>query len=361
MNSYLRVFFYLFLFSMPFLFYCSTETNNTNISETGSWQFSNPEDQGLDYFLLEKAFLEAEKRDFINSMLIIKNGYIVAERYYNGYKLNSPHNIYSVSKSFLSALTGIALREGYISDLDVKILDYFPEYDSPDLDSRIKDITVRDLLTMKAGINSDRDIFVQIFNSSNWIQNTLKQPLIFDPGSRYKYTTAGTHLLSGFLSKVIDMDLREFADLYLFGPMQISIAYWPQDQQGNYFGGSNMYFTTRNMARLGLLYLNNGRINGRQIIPEEWVSSCIQSSTSGTNSWGDLDNLSYGYLWWRGDINGYEIYTGLGHGGQFVLVIKELNMIIATNSFGQLDWDPADEQERSVLELMANYVLPAVK
>jgi len=328
------------------------------------WQTAKPEDHGLDSEQLEKAFLEAQNKSSIYSLLIIKDGYIVGERYYHGHDANSSFNIRSVSKSFLSALIGIAIENGIINGLDTKVLNYFPEYVHNSLDKRKQDITIEHLLTMQAGIDRDQSIYSKIFNTDNWIKSTIEEKLIYDPGERWVYNTFLTHLLSGIITKSAEMSTYDFAKEFLFDPLGIEIQDWKQSPQGIYFGGNNMFFTTRDMAMLGLLYLNNGELNDVQIVPHDWVEQSLQNTMPDFQkgwTWGKLENGGYGYLWWLGEISGYKIFTALGHGGQFVMCFPDLDMIVVTNSNAYVDWDTADKNERIVLDLIANYILPAIR
>ncbi|MFC1784926.1 hypothetical protein ACFL0J_04785, partial [Candidatus Neomarinimicrobiota bacterium] len=125
---------------------------------------------------------------------------------------------------------------------------------------------------------------------------------------------------------------------------------------------NSMFFTTRDMAVLGYLYLNDGEINGVQIVPRDWVAESIKNRMPQSGwSWGDLHDGGYGYLWWLGKIEGHQVFLAIGHGGQFIVNFPELNMIVATNSNADGDWDTADNNERSALDLIANYIVPAVQ
>ncbi|GAG35050.1 unnamed protein product, partial [marine sediment metagenome] len=128
--------------------------------------------------------------------------------------------------------------------------------------------------------------------------------------------------------------------------------------------GNNMFFTTRDMAVLGHLYLNGGEINGVQIVPRDWVEESLKNRMPQQQkgwSWGDLHNGGYGYLWWLGEIKGYKVFLAIGYGGQFIICFSELDMIIATNSNAYVGWTKADENERTALDLVANYIIPAVQ
>jgi CubicO group peptidase (beta-lactamase class C family) len=257
-------------------------------------------------------------------------------------------------------LIGIAVSKGILS-LEQKMIDSFPEYKSAVADQRVNNITLRHLLTMRSGIKGDVEAYFTFTSSSNWIRTIIGLPLNFDPGSKSGYSTAGTHLLAGMLTKAVGMGLTDFAQENLFEPMGIEIKNWLKDPQGICFGGNDMMFTTRNMAVLGLLYLNNGKLNDRQIVQEEWVKNSLVYSGGSSGVWGSLTNLGYGYLWWLGKAAGKNVFFALGHGGQYVMCVPDLNMIIAATSDPNLDWDISDEHERAVLQIIADYIIPAAE
>ncbi len=341
---------------------CTGEITEPSDFQSSNWPESTPEEQGIDGQLISQAFLQAGQLPFINGIVIIRNGFLVAEYYYNGYNKDDYHNIRSVSKSFLSALFGIAIEKKYIPNLDKKIMDYFPEYDDAGIDSRFYQVDVLDLLTMHAGIDTDHNNYGVIFNSSDWIETTLDQTLISFPSDEFHYTTAGTHLLSAILTKSTGMSSYDFAQKYLFEPLVISLGKWEKGPKGYYIGGNNMHTSPRNMAKLGYLYLNNGRLNDREIVTGNWVEESIKDRLSRDNmTWGPLTDMGYGYLWWLGTISGYPAFIAIGHGGQFIISIPELQMIVATVSQSyNLSWEHADEQERAVLYVISDYIMPAV-
>ena len=325
--------------------------------------FSTPEEQNINQQMLNNAFVQVRSLPFVDGLLIVRNGYIVAEEYYNGYSAGKPHNIKSVSKSFLSVITGIALQQGYIDSLGEKVLDYFPEYIYPGMDPRKYDITIRHLLSMQMGIESESannyELYQQIYSSANWIKSTIELPLLSNPGDRMRYNTFQTHLLSAIITKATGQSTREYAVENLFTFMGIDIDDWEQDPQGYYFGGNSMYFTMREMAMLGMLYLNSGKINGVQIVPQSWIElSVTKTRPVDQPEWGALKEYNYGYLWWLGKINGYKLYMALGYGGQFVLVFSDFNLVVVATAFEE---GPAsDDQELPILQIVSDYILPAV-
>jgi CubicO group peptidase (beta-lactamase class C family) len=361
--SLLKVFAGIFHFLLPviiffILFSCSDELIAPEIVSY-NWQTGTPEELGLNASMLSTAVNQASEQGFINSLLVIRHGKIAVEKYFNGRNADSYQTIRSVSKSFLSALVGIAVSEG-ILQLDQKMIDLFPEYRSSVTDTNINDITLRHLITMRSGIKGDEEFYFTFTQSSNWVRTIISSQLNFQPGTKALYTTAGTHLVSAMLTKSSGISTKSFAEKYLFKKLEINVNDWSQDPQGIYFGGNDMFFTTRNMAVLGQLYLNNGNLNGEQIVSPEWINSSLQYSGGSSIVWGRLTEGGYGYMWWLGKVSGKKVFFALGHGGQFVLCVPDYALIVAVNSDPYVDWDTADEHERKVLEIIADYIIPAV-
>ncbi len=334
---------------------------------TFNWPTSTPEQQGFNTQILDSAFIQAKNEGFVDGLLIIRNGYLVAEKYFNGYDKFTPHNVMSVSKSFLSAMVGIALHEGFIDSLGEKVLDYFPEYIFSGMDPRKYDITIEHLLTMRMGIarESDNDyaVYQSIYNSANWIKTTIEYPLIDNPGEAMHYNTFQTHLLSAILTKATRKSTWDFATEYLFDPMNIDVDDWEQDPQGYYFGGNAMYFTPREMAVLGYMYLHNGKLDGNQIVPENWVELTLSPSTNFThpNQYGAFKNYNYAYLWWIGQIHGYKLFMGYGYGGQFVVVFPDLNLIVVSTANNQVYPDNSTIQEWAIFDIIDKYIVAAIE
>ena len=360
MKTSVKIFQRFILLTLVILCSCSEDPTGPEFTSF-NWPTSTLEAQGMNPQLIEQAFEQGTNRGFVDCILVIRNGYLVAEKYYNGFVKSTPHNVMSVSKSFLSAITGIVLRDGHLNNLNEKVLDFFPEYVYPNIDPRKYEITIRNLLMMRMGIDHDQNLYHQISNSSNWIKTTIELPLIYEPGARFCYNTFQTHLLSAIITKASGMSTFEFANKNLLEKLNVNCAEWWQDPQGYYFGGNSMHFTPRDMARLGYLYMQNGMLDGKQVVPAEWVEESLANLTNFSNStWGDLEKVNYGYLWWLGEIKNNKVFLAIGHGGQFVINFPELNLIVVTTAEWQLDWETADQHERSILSIVADYIVPAV-
>jgi len=326
---------------------CGEESGN-NPYVPYVWEMTTPLKAGMDPQILDSAFTAASQKGYVDGLLVVKSGKIVAEQYYNDFTRDQPHNIMSVSKSMLSAITGMAFYGNYGLELEDRMLDYFPEYDSDELDPRKDQITIGHLLTMRMGIEDESagnyGIYAGLYNSANWIKSTIEYPL------------------SGVITKATGQSTLEFAEENLFDPMGIDIDSWEQDPQGIYFGGNSMHVTPREMAVFGLLYLQHGVLKGKQIVPEEWVEHSLQPSTdlSHPNSWGTWKNYNYASLWWLGQFNGHDSFMGYGYGGQFVIVFPGLDLIVVSTCNNNVPPEATNEQEWAIFELVTRYILPSL-
>ena len=322
------------------------------------WPLSSPAAQGLDHAKIDAACRKAREIGSVDALLVIRNGYLVAEEYYNGNDRNDPHQLWSVTKSFLSALVGIALDKGLIDDLDDKVMYYLPEYSYAGMDPRFNDITIRNLLSMRMGIDREQNNLISVVTKDNWIRETFNLPLLYDPGTRFSYNSLQSLLLSAIITKTSGMTARQFAEQYLTGPMGIEIFKWGSDPQGNTIGGYDLYMTPREMAVLGYLYLSGGVIDGRQIISQEWIDLSWQKTNLTDGSWGVLTEYNYGYHWWIGKMQDIDLFIAWGMGGQFIFCVPEHDLIVVVTSNPDISWD--NDQEYPVLELVSDYILTAI-
>jgi len=323
------------------------------------WEIASLQSQGLDSIKIAELTSEIRSGKYkeVHSLLIVRNGYLIFEDYYHGNSVDKAHEIRSASKSYISALVGIAIDKGFIDSTNQKMLDFFPEFQTADLDSKKYQITIKHLLQMRSGLTDD-DGYT---DSGNWIKYIIGLTLGANPGEKWNYATSGTHLLSGIITKATGLSTLDFAQEYLFQPLNITIDQWAQDPQGYYSGGNHMVFTSRNMAKFGLLYLNNGQYNGKQILSSQWITETLQPYSSTGWGWGnDFSEDGYGYLWYIGKIKDYQIYFAAGHGGQFIFNFPQLNMVIVTTAEWWLQDSPAWSQMQAILNFVNNKILNAI-
>ena len=332
------------------------------VGEPYDWEVSTPEEQGVDPQIVAEALAAGEELPYLNALLVVRNGVLIGERYYRDTQPTDANTVLSVSKSFLSALFGIAEREDYLT-LDQPMMDFFPDYVSAGMDRRKLDITLRHLLTMTSGFPyDDRDEhWSRWMPSEDWVGFCLELPLDDDPGEVWHYSTCSTHIASALLTRVSGMSTLEFAQEYLFDPLGIPIGGWRRDPQGYYRGGWDMYFTPRDLARFGHLFRKKGKLDGQRIIPRKWVRKTTRTNVRGGN-WGPIDRWGYGYWWWTG--RGTEIhkmYFALGYGGQFVINIPKLKMTIVATADANYDWGPAGDHVDAIVDLIGESLLEPLK
>jgi CubicO group peptidase (beta-lactamase class C family) len=302
----------------------------------------------------EDALAVAKDLPRLHSLLVSRRGELVLERYYNGARAARPANIKSASKSIISALVGVAIDRRLISGVDTPIATYFPEL-KKDRDPAKQRITIEDLLTMRSGLettsNRNYGAWVQ---SRNWVQHALNRPLLSEPGTQMDYSTGNTHLLSAILSKATRTSTWQFANDTIGRPLGFAIPRWPQDPQGIYFGGNDMLLTPRQMLAFGELYLNRGRVRGRQIVPEAWIDrSFVPRSRS---YWSDQE---YGYGWWIRELGGHRTHYAWGFGGQYIFVVPDLQLVVVTTSAATVAEDRRSHR-RSVFDLVEYLIVEPV-
>lgn len=265
----------------------------------------------------------------LHSLLVSHRGDLVLEEYFHGRGRYQPANMKSASKSVISALVGIAIREGFIESVEQSIADYFPGLNDENVPEIKRSITVGDLLTMQAGLRStsNRNYGAWVV-SDNWVERALEQPMVATPGTDMIYSTGSTHLLSAIIARATGMSTKEFAQRHLASPLGFTMAYWSQDPQGIHFGGNDMEWTPRQMLAFGELYLNDGVHDGERILPRDWVRRSHQPYARSPRGQGRF----YGYGWWLRDLGGIRIPLAWGYGGQLILVIDELDMVVVTTS-----------------------------
>jgi CubicO group peptidase (beta-lactamase class C family) len=330
------------------------DSNRPITFPTARWEESNPHEHGMQEEFLQLAHRKILKElPNIYSLLVIRNGAIVFERYYQGHGPSSLFDVRSVTKSFISALIGIALTETNILNLDQTILSYFPEYKANNMDPRKAAITIKDLLTMKSGIAWDEDDeFERLSLSDNWIQYIFSRPMADDPGNVFNYNSGASHILSELIRKVTGMDVLEFAQQRLFPPLGIRRAHWQTDPMGIPFGFAGLSLTARDLAKLGLLYLMQGMWNKTQILTPDYVHASTRTWSSG----GFPEDSDYGYHWWVLPSESYPAFFAAGYGGQYLWVVPDLDLIVITTAE---PWLPAALIQDHRF-LITDFIVPAV-
>ncbi len=293
---------------------------------------------------LDAAVEMANSLPRLHSLLVSRSGELILEEYLNGRGSSNIANVKSVSKSVISALVGIAISEGHLQGVDQPIDDFFGAALADEIDAGKRRITIGNLLTMQSGLEttSNRNYGAWVL-SSDWVSFALAQPLQRAPGILMEYSTGNTHLLSAILTIATGKSTLAFARESLGEPLGFRVANWPQDPQGIYFGGNDMEFTPRQMLAIGQLYLDGGRANGSQVIPVDWVEASLRPRAVSTREIGRY----YGYGWWIREMAGYSTPYAWGYGGQFIVLVPALDLVVVTTS----STIPGDERRAHLRQL----------
>ncbi len=307
---------------------------------------SGPEAQGISSEAILSFLKTAEEKiDSLHGLVLIRHGKIVAEGSWAPYAAGSPHELYSLSKSFTSTAVGLAVTDGKFS-IDDDVLKFFPD-DTPAVPSaNLKAMRVRDLLTMSTGHQDEPSPAADVISAKTF----LAQPVPHKPGTHFKYNTAATFMLSAIVQKVTGQSVLEYLRPRLFAPLGIENPTWDTNAQGITLGGYGLSLRTQDVARLGQLYLQKGKWQGRQLVPSAWVDlATTRQVSNGSNPSSDWDQ-GYGFQFWRSR-NG--AYRGDGAFGQYCLVMPAQDAVLAITA------GLADMQ--NVLNLVWKELLPAMQ
>jgi CubicO group peptidase (beta-lactamase class C family) len=335
------------------------------------WGVSTPADQGLDSELVAELYHNAAELETLYGLLVIKNGHLIAERYFNDGTIDKKNQLQSVMKSYTSALVGIALDQGCLSSLDQMMMEFFPEFADQITDPRKEQITIRDMLQMRSGYpfeETDPSLWEALL-SGDYLPLIAGFPLTNNPGTEFNYSGLTSHLLGVIVTRACDTDLKSYAQEYLFSPIDSEVGDdWIQDRDGYYIGLAGIYSTARDMAKFGQLYLNDGEYEGKQVVSADWVEESLQRYSEGVNisgwipgitsRYGYFRDLGYGYQWWSARAGDHLFNYAAGHGGQHIVLLDELDMVIVTTAdpFWQQHDDQSWKHESAVIELVGKFI-----
>jgi CubicO group peptidase (beta-lactamase class C family) len=307
---------------------------------------SSPEAQGVSSAGV-LSFIEAADRDIdsMNSFMLLRHGHVVAEGWWSPYNADSPHSLFSLSKSFTSTAVGLAIAEGKLS-LDAPVLKFFPDSAPSEPSSNLKAMRVSDLLRMSTGHQTEPPRPAD----QSWTKAFLAHPVPFKPGTHFLYNTSGTYMLSAIVQKATGQTLLEYLRPRLFEPLGIEHPTWETSPEGISTGGYGLSVRTEDIARFGLLYLQKGQWQGRQLVPAAWIEAATARQTSNGSSPDSDWDQGYGYQFWRCR---HSAYRGDGAFGQYCIVLPEQDAVIAITS-GVRDM-------QAVLNLVWDKLLPALK
>lgn len=344
------------------------------------WQVGDLADEGFDTAAIVDMMDRVINEDYpgIDSVVIVKNNklllYWFADRELDEFDVlisnTDPerHILHSTSKSFTSALTGIAIDQGFIASTQVKFYDLFsyPSYDN--WDPRKADMTLEDALTMRLGLEWDEwslpyndpdNQLIRLLNSSlDWAKALLDLPMSDDPGSVFTYNTAATTAIGQAVQNATGMPLADFANLNLFYPMQITTAEWGRSPTNLPVGGSGLFLTARDLVKFGQLYLDNGAWQGQQLISADWIADTVVRRVD-ISSWSTYSE-AYGFQWWLDDLEYrgqlLETWTTSGYGGQYLFVVPSHDLVVG---FTGQNYGP-DSRISNLYLMMQVFILEAI-
>ena len=342
------------------IFYTESSFSQSSISSVSNLSKealprSTPEAEGVSSDSILN-FLEAagkSKHEF-HSFMFLRHGKVIAEGWWNPYRPDLKHTMYSVSKSFSATAIGFAVSENLLTVND-KVISFFPEYLPDSISQYLSELRIKDLLSMSVGHETDATRPV-INRDSNWVKSFLAVPIVHKPGTKFLYNSLGSHMLSAIVQKVTGKKMIDYLQPRLFEPLGIEGMDWERDPQGITTGGWGLRIKTEDMAKFGQLFLQKGMWNGKQVIPAVWIEEAstpkIIQHPELSQSKRDSSDWEQGYCFqmWRCRNNAYR---GDGAFGQFIIVMPNQDAVIAITS------ETPDMQDE--INLVWKYLLPAIR
>ncbi len=267
----------------------------------------------------------------LHQLTVVRNGEIVLDAAFHPFSQGLPHNVASIGKMVTSTLIGIAIDQGYIASADEPVLGFFPDRAIANRDARKDAITIAHLLAHRSGLDSDGDQYGDMMESPDWLQWILDLPMATDPGWDYSYSNANYHLAAWVLRQATGMTPRDFARRHLFGPLRIPDPIWEIDPQGVQWGFGGQFFRPADLAKIGVVFLDQGDWRGRQVVSPEWVIE----ATSGypgplPPGWGP--DVSVGFGWANNSV--LNTVDTAGSGGQTMRMLVDDDLVVVTVAGG---------------------------
>ena len=339
-------------------------TGPANIDLALPWATATVAQAGGSTDLVEEGLERARDNDRLLSVLVVRSGRLVVEEYFGNAGREDLHDVRSVTKSVVSALTGLVVERGDIGSVDDSIGGYLDTLVS-DLEPGKAAITIEHLLTMSSGLEWDES--GGFGDYTDWVRSddplgfVLGKPLVDDPGTAYNYNSGAVHVLGVVLEQATGTPLPDLADELLFGRIGISRSRWEQLPGGFHNGGAGLDLRPRDLARFGQLYLQRGQSAGTSIIHEDWVARSSVAHYGWRFNSGRLTGITYGFLWWIVPRAPGPLYFAWGFGGQYVVVVPELHLVIVTTNNWRGVGSHAGSYERQTMDVLVDYIIPAFR
>ncbi|MEL7105767.1 MAG: serine hydrolase [Pseudomonadota bacterium] len=277
---------------------------------------------------MERVADTARGFDQLHGLIVQKDGIRLVEEHLRGPELDRPANVKSVSKTIVAALLGVAIDRQVVPGLQATIGDVAPQLIPASADARAADITLEDLVTLRAGLErTSGPNYGEWVSSSNWVADALSRPFLTDPGARMLYSTGSTHILGAVLAEATDQSLLNLARDWLGAPLAIEIPAWTRDPQGYYLGGNEMALSPEAMIRFAEMFAAKGTWNDTQVISEGYTADALVART-----FSPFSGLSYGLGWFLGQSDGARVALARGYGGQVIAIVPDRGLAIAITS-----------------------------
>jgi CubicO group peptidase (beta-lactamase class C family) len=287
---------------------------------------ATPESAGVDSSAIA-AFVTAanERSHALHSLMVVRHGTVVAEGWWRPYSADQRHMMFSVSKSVTATAIGLAQAEGLLS-VDEPVLSFFPSYATAEVTANVANLRVRDLLTMSTGHAVDTMEIMRALPHEDWVRVFLGVPIEYPPGTHFLYNSGASFVLAAIVAARTGQSVREYVTPRLFEPLGIQPPPWETNGRGINLGASGLRITTEDLAKLGMLYLQQGRWKGRRVLPEVWVEQASSRQVANGADPDDDWNQGYGFQMWRSRHNSFRMD---GRYGQFSVVLPEQDAVIA--------------------------------
>jgi CubicO group peptidase (beta-lactamase class C family) len=335
------------------------------------WEVSSLSKEGVDSEKIKSLIKNILNKTYknVHSILIVKNGKLILEEYFYKFHRERPHQIRSATKSISSILTGIAIDQGFIKDVTEKIYPYFMSYESPEgWDGRVRDVTIKSILTMTSGYDCDdfatrHSCDIGLKNSDDWLQYAVNLSMAHEPGKHWAYNSASPMLIGEIISTNSGVSFQDFANKYLFNPLDIKNFHWSFSPKGRVLLSGSAKMRPIDMAKIGYLALNKGKWKDTQIVSERWISESTKEYTSAPVqsllAGFTLGTCGYGYLWWTKDFSinkeNFQSFFATGNGGQMIFVFPRLDLVAVFtqgNYNNSLAYQP--------FEMLTDFIIPAM-
>jgi CubicO group peptidase (beta-lactamase class C family) len=312
----------------------------------------------------------------IHSILVAKGGQAIYAKYFNGYTAGSLHDSRSSFKSVTSLLLGIAIDIGMIKNVNQRVYTWFPEDTAFAADPRKRLMTIKDLLEMRSGFDCDewtdngKDCESAMTQTKDWVKFALALPMKNAPGKVWNYTSCDPMIVGGIIRRASGMSIKDFAAKYLFGPMGITNYRWTVDPSRQGMTAGSFYILPADMLKIGRLVLDGGVWHGRRIVSESWLKASTIATIPIPDNWSFVkfsrsktaapQQTYYGYYWYNEIVKtkdgGYPIVFASGNGGQYIMIIKKLDMVVVFTQGNYNSWTA-----KRAFDILATYIIPAYR